>query len=83
MSISYLQALDELALLTKDGRLASPDELRALANRVSSFSSGSTTVLYSGELADGTKAGAVVEAMIAKPRNLRVRKPQGQRHLVF
>jgi hypothetical protein len=71
MSLDLTQAFAQLADLTKDGRLATEAELRSLANQVSSFSSGSTTVLYSGKLADGTESSSVVKAMIDNGEDVR------------
>ena len=53
MSISYQDALTQLATLTANGRVAAQLELRSLASSVSVYAQGGVTVLYGGDLASG------------------------------
>ena len=74
MSISFQQALAQLQTLTANGRIATGQELRNLANSVSVAGSGSVTVLYGGEIG-GVPASQIVNGMVANNPNLRVIQP--------
>ena len=71
MNLSLDEAFGQLEALTANGP-ATPQQLRALANEVSAYAPGSVTVLYSGELPDGTKAGTLVKTMAAENPDLRI-----------
>ncbi|MEQ1661458.1 MAG: hypothetical protein ABL877_02045 [Thiobacillus sp.] len=45
MSISYQVALDQLANLTENGRIATQQELRSLASSVSVYAEGNITAI--------------------------------------
>lgn len=49
MSITYSQAIAQLATLTENGKIATQQELRTLASSVSVYADGSVTVLYGGK----------------------------------
>ena len=58
MSITFQAALNQLQILTANGRIATGEELRNLANSVSVDGSGGITVLYGGNIG-GVNASAI------------------------
>lgn len=50
MSLTYSQAIAQLATLTENGRIATQQELRTLASSVSVYASGNITVPRGGML---------------------------------
>lgn len=61
MSITYSQAIAQLATLTENGRIPTQQELRTLASSVSVYADGSVTVLYGGKV-NGADSGGIVRA---------------------
>jgi hypothetical protein len=70
MSISFAQALD--LLRTNPSAYTTTDALLKLASEVSIETTGKITVLYSGNMSNGTSANNVIEAMVANSEDVRV-----------
>lgn len=69
--LTFQQALDRL--LSSPAEFATPESLRALVALVDATNStGSVTVLYSGNIAPGVSGGQVVKGMLANGENIRV-----------
>ncbi len=70
MSITLIQAFNQLEELTKNGRIATQNELRLLVNNVSVAAEGNLTILYGGEI-NGVYSGDIVKEIANNDPNIR------------